>query len=119
MGWGRSIVAALLCALACAPLAHAQSPYSSAPFTLSDHPFTFGQAPVFLPDGRVVVGKDYSGGTNGAGTQVYVNDLDGSPRPCLTCDMPGPNNLPAVQPGGKWVLFHSWNGHHITLGSPG
>src|SRR4051795_2068862 len=116
MTWGRSIVAALACLLACAPLAHAESPYSSAPFTLSDHPYTFGQAPVFMPDGRVVVGKDFK---DGHGMQVYSSALDGSGRRCLTCDMPAPNNVPAVRPQGDWLLFHSWNGHHLTIGSPG
>src|SRR3954471_1576234 len=116
MTWGRSIVAALACLLACAPLAHAESPYSSAPFTLSDHPYTFGQAPVFMPDGRVIVGKDFK---TGDGMQVYSSALDGSGRRCLTCAMPAPNNVPAARPQGDWVLFHSWNGHHLTLGSPG
>lgn len=93
--------------------------YADARVRVTTHPFTFGQAPVFLPDGRVVVGKDYSGGTNGSGTQIYVQKADGSNRSCLTCDKPGPNNVPAVQPGGRWILYHSWNGHRITFGSPG
>src|SRR5205085_455999 len=77
---------------------------------------TFGQAPVFTPDGRVVVGKDFR---DGAGMQVYSSALDGSGRRCLTCELPAPNNVPAVRPQGDWILFHSWNGHHITFGSPG
>jgi Tol biopolymer transport system component len=27
--------------------------------------------------------------------------------------------VPAVRPQGDWILFHSWRGHRITLGSPG
>jgi Tol biopolymer transport system component len=27
--------------------------------------------------------------------------------------------VPTAQPGGKWVLFHSWNGHKMTVGAPG
>jgi Tol biopolymer transport system component len=111
------LLALLALALAAAPAQ--ANPYANARVTVETHPFTFGQAPVFTPDGRVVVGKDYSGGTNGKGTQIYIQDLDGSHRTCLTCDMPGPNNVPSVQPGGKWILFHSWNGHKITFGSPG
>jgi Tol biopolymer transport system component len=115
----RSGLLALLCLLAVAAPAAARNRYANARASIRTHNFTFGQAPVFLPDGRVVVGKDYSGGTNGSGTQIYVQQADGSGRKCLTCDLPGPNNVPSVQPGGKWILFHSWNGHHLTLGSPG
>ena len=27
--------------------------------------------------------------------------------------------MPAVRSQGDWILFHSWNGHHITIGAPG
>jgi Tol biopolymer transport system component len=33
--------------------------------------------------------------------------------------MKAPNNVPATRPQGDWILFHSWNGHHLTVGSPG
>src|SRR3954466_1227329 len=110
----RTLLLAIVAALVVAAPARAQS--ISTPYTVRDHPYTFGQAPVFLPDGDVVVGKNFK---DGSGMQVYRSRLDGSGRRCLTCDMPAPNNVPAPRPQGDWVLFHSWNGHHITFGSPG
>src|SRR3954449_8070185 len=112
----RLLLAVLAATLASAAPALAQSAYSTAPYTVADHPYTFGQAPVFTPDGSVVVGKDFK---DGNGMQVYHSALDGSGRHCLTCAMPAPNNVPAVRPQGDWILFHSWNGHHLTVGSPG
>src|SRR3954447_8990044 len=110
----RTLLLAIVAALVVAAPARAQS--ISTPYTVRDHPYTFGQAPVFLPDGDVVVGKNFK---DGSGMQVYRSRLDGSGRRCLTCDMPAPNNVPAPRPQGDWILFHSWNGHHITFGSPG
>src|SRR4051794_28841046 len=110
----RTLLLAIVAALVVA--APARAPSISTPYTVRDHPYTFGQAPVFLPDGDVVVGKNFK---DGSGMQVYRSRLDGSGRRCLTCDMPAPNNVPAPRPQGDWVLFHSWNGHHITFGSPG
>ena len=105
-------------ALALAPAAWAgdSNPYATAPYSVSTHAYTFGQAPVFMRDGRVVFGKDFH---SGAGTQVYIANQDGSGQSCPTCGQPAPNNVPAVRPQGDWILFHSWRGHHITLGSPG
>jgi Tol biopolymer transport system component len=91
-------------------------PYATANFTVTTDTATFGQAPVFMPDGQVVYGKDFG---KGAGTQVYISNQDGSGLKCLTCELPSPNNVPAVRPQGDWILFHSWMGHRITLGSPG
>jgi Tol biopolymer transport system component len=107
---------ALSASTATPALGAAGSGYSTAPYTVRDHSYAFGQAPVFMPDGRVVVGKDFR---DGKGMQVYISAQDGSGRRCLTCDMPAPNNVPAVRPQGDWILFHSWNGHHLTIGSPG
>ena len=99
--------------LSCALLACGFAPYSSAPFQIATNPYTFGQAPVFMPDGRVLA-------SNGAyPKQTYVAAADGSAARCLTCAMPGPNIVPAVRPQGDWILFHSWTGHHITVGAPG
>jgi Tol biopolymer transport system component len=92
------------------------NPYATAPVTVSTDGATFGQAPVFLPNGQVVYGKDFG---KGAGTQIYRSNQDGSALSCLTCELKAPNNVPAVRPGGDWILFHSWMGHRITLGSPG
>src|SRR3954452_19438765 len=112
----RLLLAVLAATLASAAPALAHGAYSTAPYTVADHPYTFGQAPVFTPDGHVVVGKDFR---DGNGMQVYRSALDGSGRPGLTCEMAAPNNVPAVRPQVTWILFHSWNGHHITFGSPG
>lgn len=112
----RLLLAAVAALLTSAAPALAQSAYSSAPYTVTDHPYTFGQAPVFTPDGHVIVGTNFH---DGNGMQVYRSNLDGSHRSCLTCEMPAPNNVPAVRPQGNWILFHSWNGHHLTFGSPG
>ena len=106
-------------ALALAPVAQAResSPYTSAPYTVTTHRYAFGQAPMFMPDGRrVVFGKDFK---NGDGMQVYMTRRDGSRRRCLTCGQPSRNNVPAPSPNGKWILFHSWRGHYLTIGSPG
>jgi Tol biopolymer transport system component len=122
MASGRRIsvggaLGALLAALPLAPAASAAgSPYSTAPYQVTTNSYAFGQAPVFMPDGRVVFGKDFK---KGDGAQVYIANQDGSGLRCLTCGQPAPNNVPAVRPQGDWILFHSWRGHHITIGSPG
>jgi len=110
------VVVAAVAALALPAAATAASPYTSAPYNLRTHPYAFGQAPVFMPDGRVVFGKDFKQGKK---AQVYIAKQNGSGLRCLTCELPGPNNVPAVRPQGDWILFHSWNGQHITIGSPG
>jgi Tol biopolymer transport system component len=92
------------------------SAYTSAPGDVTTHSYAFGQAPMFMPDGRVVFGKDFK---QGDGAQVYMVNRDGSNLRCLTCGQPAPNNVPAPRPQGDWILFHSWRGHHITIGSPG
>jgi Tol biopolymer transport system component len=116
----RRLVVVVVVALACAAPASAaaadSNPYATAPFTVTTYPFTFGQDPVFMPDGRVVVGEDFK---QGDGTQIYLHNFDGSHVKCLTCQLPSPNNVPIVRPQGDWILFHSWMGHHIVLGSPG
>ncbi|HEY1356765.1 MAG TPA: hypothetical protein VGF21_00525 [Thermoleophilaceae bacterium] len=94
----------------------ADDPYWTNPYRLYSHTYAFGQAPAFMPDGRVVVGKDFK---TGDGIQVYISRKDGSGRRCLTCNLPAPNNVPVPRPQGDWILFHSWRGHHLTIGSPG
>src|SRR3954462_5332341 len=119
MGRTRTTVAligALLAlAIAAAPASARTSRYTDAPYTLTTHPYAFGQAPVFMPDGRVVFGKDFK---NGDKAQVYIARQDGSGLRCLSCTMSGPNNVPAVRPQGDWILFHSWHNQHLTIGSP-
>ncbi|MFL5893665.1 MAG: TolB family protein [Thermoleophilaceae bacterium] len=109
---GAALAALLTPAVASARL----SPYTPAPVTVTTNAYTFGQAPVFMPDGRVVFGKDFK---TGDGAQVYIADQDGSNLHCLTCGQPAPNNVPAVRPQADWILFHSWRGHYFTIGSPG
>ena len=115
---GAGLVAATLSGILAGPASARTSTanYSSAPAVVTTSSYTFGQAPVFMPDGRVVFGKDFGAG---AGTQVYVANQNGSALRCLTCELKAPNNVPAVRPQGDWILFHSWMGHQITLGSPG
>jgi Tol biopolymer transport system component len=119
-GIGAILLATAALALAIAPIspasATAPNPYATAPFSVTTDTATFGQAPVFMPDGQVVYGKDFN---KGAGTQIYRSNQNGSDLTCLTCELPAPNNVPAVRPQGDWILFHSWMGHRITLGSPG
>jgi Tol biopolymer transport system component len=92
------------------------NPYFTDQVTVATNPATYGQAPVFMPDGLVVYGKDFG---HGAGTQIYTSDQNGLDLRCLTCELPAPNNVPAIRPQGDWILFHSWIGHKLTLGSPG
>jgi Tol biopolymer transport system component len=94
----------------------ATNPYWSDPYKISTNRYAFGQAPTFMPDGRVVFGKDFK---DGKGAQVYIANQDGSRLKCLTCGQPAPNNVPAPRPQGDWIIFHSWRGHHFTIGSPG
>ena len=114
---GGLVVAVLALVLAPAAFASARSAYTSAPYTLSTNSYAFGQAPVFMPDGRhVLFGKDFKKGDK---AQIYSVRLNGSGLRCLSCGQPGPNNVPAVRPQGDWILFHSWRGHYFTIGSPG
>ncbi len=118
------MAACAVIAAAVAPPATAQTlNYATAPFRVTTNAYAFGQAPVFMPDGRsVVFGKDFR---QGQGNQVYRADFpSGHALRCLTCTGPGSgtenvNGVPAVRPQGDWILFHSWRGHHLTIGSPG
>src|SRR5436309_2864927 len=108
-------------AVAAAPAgATAAVDYSTARFDVSTNPHAFGQAPVFMPGGRqVAFGQNFR---KGAGNQVYVENLDGTGLRCLTCtstQSSNVNGVPAVRPQGDWMLFHSWRGHSMTIGSPG
>jgi len=85
-------------------------------FNVSTNPYTFGQAPEFAPNGRVVFHQDFGAGD---GEQVYLANLDGTGRTCVTCGQPAPNMVPSVRPQGDKVLYHSWQGHQLTIGAPG
>ena len=82
--------------------------------------YLFGQAPDWLDRGHVVY-HDPVGRDEGADGQVHIYRarLDGRGRRCLTCGLHGPNQVPAVRPGGRWILFHSWNGHAVGSAAPG
>jgi Tol biopolymer transport system component len=101
----------------------AAADYSTAPFKETTNPYAYGQAPVFMPDGKqVLFGEDFR---SGDGNQVYIAGFpNGAGLRCLTCTGPGSgsdnvNGVPAVRPEGDWILFHSWRGHTFTFGSPG
>src|SRR3954471_952090 len=100
-------------AMACALLLAGAADAHADRFRVTTNSYTFGQAPDWMPDGRVAFHDDF-----GDGQQVYLSALDGSGRRCLTCDMEGPNMVPAVQPGGQRILFHSSNGHRLNIGAP-
>ena len=44
-------------------------------------------------------------------------------RPCragyFRCGLDGPNQVPVVQPHGRWILFHSWSGRATPAAIPG
>jgi hypothetical protein len=123
---GLGLVAALWLvapAVAVASHKHAAVDYSTAPFTETTNSYAYGQAPVFLPDGKTVLfGKDFQTGEK---NQIYSASFpSGSDVTCLTCTGPDDttnnvNGVPAVRPQGDWVLFSSWRGREITFGSPG
>src|SRR5260370_14836183 len=106
----KRLIALVVVLLAAAPHAAA----SPRRFVVSNARHTFGQAPAFMPDGRVVFSQDF-----GQGRQIYIARIDGSRRRCLTCGQSAPNGVPQPRPDGKWILYHSWTGEYITLGSPG
>jgi hypothetical protein len=117
---GVVALAATAVALAgCSGSALASSPPSASPlftarFSTLVNRFTFGQDPSWTADGRVLSNeKDHHGVS-----QVYVSTLDGAAMSCLTCGQPGPNGFPQERPEGDWILFCSFRGQTVTLGSP-
>jgi hypothetical protein len=114
---GAMLALVIAAALALAGPASAYTSYMDAPVKLSLNKFTFGQAPVFMPDGQVVASDDF--GNSPYNNQTYIANLDGSDMKCLTCELGSENLVPAVRPQGDWILFHSWAGHSLTLGAAG
>ncbi|MCA1832965.1 MAG: TolB family protein [Actinomycetota bacterium] len=116
----RILIAAVLPLALLAPGTGRAADYSSDPFTVSHNQYAFGQAPVFMPDGRVVFAKDFG---QGQGQQIYISDdVGGANTTCLTCTSQAPaapNGVPAVEPQGDWILFHSWANRVFRIGSPG
>lgn len=97
------------------------SPYMTAAFVKSQNSYTFGQAPSWTLDGRVLA--DLSGDP----TQIYNSQLDGRDQHCLTCGQPNDtangqaakNGLAQERPQGDWILFESTRGHVFTYGGDG
>jgi hypothetical protein len=90
-------------------------------FVVEKNSFKVGQAADWLDRDHVVWHGPVPAGQPGAGEiQIFRSRLDGTGQVCLTCGLGGPNQVPVVQPrGGRWILFHSWNGHTAKVGSPG
>jgi hypothetical protein len=89
-------------------------------FVVETNPLILGQAMDWLDQRRVVwhdpARRDEDGDRE---VQIYSSTLDGSEKVCLTCGLAGPNQVPVVQPRGRWILYHSWSGHGVRVGSPG
>ena len=111
-GRTRAVAVAASLAYLLAPVGSRAEPPA---FEVTTNPYTFGQAPDWMPDGVHVVHH----ADRGEGNQIYVAKLDGSDERCLTCGQPGPNMVPDSRPQGDVILFHSWRGTNITLGAPG
>jgi hypothetical protein len=117
-------LAALAFLLALAPMARADPPTADAARTrdlvVETNPYLIGQAPDWLDRTHVVWHDPFGRDEDGDGeTNVYRSTLDGGEKVCLTCGLDGPNQVAVVQPHGKWILFHSWSGHQVTIGGPG
>jgi len=108
----------LLGALLAPRIARAQP--AGARFVVDTNPFLLGQASDWLDERHVVWHDPIIRDEDGDGqTHIYRSALDGTEKVCLTCGLDGPNQVPVVQPHGRWILFHSWNGHSFRLGAPG
>jgi hypothetical protein len=89
-------------------------------FAVETNSYLLGQAPDWLDETHVVWQDPMTRDEGGDGeVQIYRSTLSGADKKCLTCSLKGPNQVPVVQPHGRWILFHSWNGHSVTVGSPG
>ena len=109
-------IAAVIVAVACvAVVARAEER-----FVVEGNRFVLGQAMDWLDKTHVVWQDPTSRDEDGDGQiQVHRSTLDGRDKVCLTCGLPGPNQVPVVQPHGSWILFHSWSGRAVRVGSPG
>lgn len=97
-----------------------EAPSVAGTFVVETNPYVLGQAVTWLDRQHVIwhgpVAADLGGGGE---IQLYRSTLDGADQVCLTCGLPGPNQVPVAQAHGRWILFHSWNGHSVRVGSPG
>jgi hypothetical protein len=96
-------------------------PRAGETFAVERNGYLVGQAPDWLDAGHVVFFHDPFLRDDGSDGQIQIHraTLRGKRRTCLTCGLDGPNQVPVIQPGGRWILFHSWNGHHVRLGGAG
>jgi hypothetical protein len=78
-GFVLALAVTTLAVLLQPPPSNASASYSTARFHISTNRYAFGQAPVFMPDGRIVFSKDFE---KGGGMQVYIARLAGSDRSC-------------------------------------
>src|SRR5262245_41624371 len=89
-------------------------------FVAERNGITLSQAPDWIDRDTVVWHGAIPEDEGGDGqVQIVTSDLNGVGLRCLTCGLAGPNQVPVAQPRGDWVLFHSWNGHGVTIGSAG
>jgi WD40 repeat protein len=113
LGRASALLTATIAALALgAPAAAAARPPR---FAVKTNPYTVGQAATWLDDTNVVYHADVPGDD----VQIFRSTLTGRKRRCLTCGLKGLNEVPVPQPKGRWILFHSWNGHAVRVGAPG
>ncbi|MCU1452470.1 MAG: Tol-Pal system beta propeller repeat protein TolB [Acidimicrobiales bacterium] len=90
------------------------NPYFAANFSVRTNPVAYGQDPTWTPDGRVLSNDPDANQV----AQIYLQDLGGQHRSCLTCGKEGPNAFPQANPKRDWVLYGSWRGQKTTIGSP-
>jgi len=110
---GGALLSALVVALPIAARA-GQNRYFDAAFKVTTNGVTFGQAPSWTHEGRVLWTRKDDAGVD----QVRVSDLDGSNEACLTCGLPGPNRYALERPRKRdWILFCSWRGQTF-IGAP-
>jgi Tol biopolymer transport system component len=109
------IVTVTIAVVAISALTNASPTPSAVRFVVKTNPFTVGQAPDWLDERHVV----YQATGPDGDPQVFRSTLSGAEKTCLTCGLGGPNQVPVVQPHGRWILFHSSNGHAVRIGSPG
>jgi Tol biopolymer transport system component len=118
---GRALVLVLWIVLG-PPAGFAQDPEraKTPQFVVETNPFVIGQAPDWVDRTHVVWHDTFGRDEDGDGDiHIYRSTLDGGEKTCLTCGLEGPNQVPVVQPRGKWILFHSWNGKALKVGAPG
>jgi hypothetical protein len=100
---------------AIAPLSASADGAESPDFVVHTNSFAFDHAPTWgVHDDTVLYHHD-----DGTGMQIHEAKLDGSHARCITCGLAGPNMVASYRPQGDKVLFHSWNGHNLTIGGPG